>query len=55
MQPLDKRLIDPDDPPEGWEDYLKSLPCCACSRIGCDCTRKDYREKDVNLAVTFSA
>jgi len=39
----DKRIVDPNCPPEGYESYIKSLRCCVCGeRKLCDCTPADY-------------
>ena len=41
----DKRQVDPINPPEGYTDYINSLPCCACgSTDPCDCTIEDFKK-----------
>ncbi len=47
----DKRLIKNNALPEGYESYIKSLPCCACGGIAlCNCTIKDFNDNQANSA-----
>ena len=43
---FDRRIIDRDGPPPGYEKYLETLKCCCCgSRQPCTCTAEDYKKK----------
>jgi len=43
---FDKRLIERDGPPEGYDKYLATLKCCCCgSREPCNCTKEDFLNK----------
>ena len=43
---FDKRLVERDGKPPGYDKYLATLRCCCCgSREPCNCTKEDFLNK----------
>ena len=40
----DKRIVERDGKPDGYESHIESLVCCACGALsGCNCTADDFK------------
>jgi len=49
----DKRIVDVEDPPIGYNKYLKGLKCCCCRSVkGCNCTASEFIHSKVSYRST---